>query len=82
MQKPPAELLPWGGGKGAPPLGAPSLLFLQPDVMNVPKVAELLGVAPATVRREIARGSLECVHVGASVRVTKTQLLKYVGEVR
>lgn len=51
------------------------------DVLSVPDVAELLGVAPATVRREIARGALECVHVGARVKVTKKQLLRYVGEV-
>ena len=53
----------------------------EPDVMNVPQVARLLGVNPQTVRREIARGRLECVHVGKAVRVTKKQLLEYVGEV-
>lgn len=54
----------------------------QPDVMDVRQVAELLGVVPATVRREIARGALECIHVGTRVKVTKTQLLRYVGEVQ
>ena len=53
----------------------------QPDVMAVPKVGELLGVNPQTVRREIARGRLGCIHVGKAVRVTKTQLLQYVEEV-
>ena len=53
----------------------------QPDVMGVNQVAELLGVVPATVRREIARGALACIHVGTRVKVTKTALLRYVGEV-
>lgn len=53
----------------------------RPDVMDVDQVGDALGVASATVRREIARGALECVHVGTCVRVTKTQLLRYVGEV-
>jgi excisionase family DNA binding protein len=53
----------------------------QPDVMAVPKVASLLGVNAQTVRREIARGRLGCIHVGKAVRVTKKQLLVYVGEV-
>ena len=52
----------------------------EPDVMKVQQVADLLGVAPATIRREISRGSLECIHVGRSVRITKTALLKYVEE--
>lgn len=53
----------------------------QPDIMDVPKVADLLGVVPATVRREIARGALACIHVGTRVKVTKKALLRYVGEV-
>ena len=52
----------------------------EPDVLSVSQVASLLGVVPATVRREIARGSLESIHVGACVRVTKAALLRYVGE--
>lgn len=51
-----------------------------PDVMDVGQVAELPGVVPMTVRREIARGCLESIHVGTCVRVTKTALLRYVGE--
>ena len=51
-----------------------------PDVMDVGQVAELLGVVPMTVRREIARGCLESIRVGTRVRVTKTALLRYVGE--
>lgn len=53
----------------------------QPDILDVKQVASLLGVVPATVRNEIAKGALECIHVGTRVRITKTALLRYVGEV-
>lgn len=59
----------------------PSLFADAPDVMNVAQVSDLLGVVPATIRREIARGRLECIHVGSCVRVTKTALRRYVEEV-
>lgn len=52
----------------------------EPDIMNVQQVAQLPGVVPATIRREIQRGSLECIHVGKSVRITKIALLRYVEE--
>ena len=50
----------------------------QPDVLGVGQVADLLGVAKATVRREIARGRMKCIHVGTRVKVTKGQLLEYI----
>ena len=52
----------------------------EPDVMTKRQVAELLSVDPKTIGREIQRGRLECVHVGTRVRITKTALLRYVGE--
>lgn len=52
----------------------------EPDVLGVPDVARLLGVSELTVRREIARGRLACVHVGKRVRVTKQQLFTYIEE--
>ena len=64
----------------APAPGKVRLFEGEPDVMSVPKGANLLGVSPDTLRREIARGKLECSHVGACVRITKTQLLRYLGE--
>lgn len=64
-----------------PSAGDVKLFDGQPDVMGVGQVADLLGVAKATVRREIARGRMKCIHVGTRVKVTKTQLLEYVGEV-
>lgn len=50
----------------------------EPDVMKVPHVARLLGVSPQTIRREISANRLKCLHVGASVRISKSQLLEYV----
>ena len=52
----------------------------QPDVLGIPEVAGLLGVNAQTVRREIARGRLGCIHVGRRVKVTKRQLVRYVEE--
>ena len=52
----------------------------EPDIMTKQHVAILLGVTPKTIDREIQRGRLECFHVGTRVRITKTDLLKYVGE--
>lgn len=63
-----------------PSAGEVRMFADEPDVMSVAKVAELLDVAPATIRREISRGNLECVHVGTCVRVTKAALLRYLGE--
>lgn len=59
-----------------------NLFDSEPDVMDVTRVADLLGVNHQTVRREIRRGALECIHVGACVRITKKALLQYVGEVQ
>lgn len=57
----------------------PQLFASVPDVLDVGSVAELLGVNAKTVRREIERGKLACFHVGARVRITKQQLIAYVG---
>ena len=64
------------------PDGCPKLFQDEPDILAVSDVARLLGVVPATVRREIKRGSLESIRVGTCVRVTKSALLRYVGEVQ
>ena len=63
-----------------PPAGESEMFEGVRDVLSVPDVADLLGVAPATVRREIARGALECVHVGARVKITKKQLWRDGGD--
>ena len=54
------------------------LFASEPEIMPVTRVAELLNVTAQTVRREIARGNLGCIHVGRCVRVTKQQLTSYV----
>ena len=41
------------------------------------QVADMLNVHVKTIRREIARGSLRCIHVGRAVRITETQLRDY-----
>ena len=64
----------------APHSGEVRLFESEPDVLTIPHVADLLSVAPATIRREIARGRLESVHVGSNVRVTKKALLRYIEE--
>ena len=65
------------------PADEPPRMFAdEPDVLNVRRIAELLGVDEKTVRREIARGRLACFHVGSRVRVTKQQLVNYVAGCR
>ena len=54
----------------------------EPDVMDAAKAAELLGVATATIRREIDRGNLEAFHVGRCVRITKKALIAYLEGIR
>lgn len=56
------------------------LFAAEPEVMPLPHIAELLNVNVQTVRREIARGHLGCIHVGRCVRVTRQQLTDYVLE--
>lgn len=64
----------------APPANHIELFADQPDVLSVPKVAELIGVDPSTIRREIDRGMIKVAHVGRCIRITKTALLEYLGE--
>lgn len=63
-----------------PPEQPPQMFADEPDVFGVTKAAELLDVVPQTIRREIARGRLECFHVGTNVRITKESLIKYIKE--
>jgi len=54
-------------------------LFVDlPEMVSVPRVADALGVCERTVRREIAKGRLGCVHIGRAVRITRDQLAAYV----
>lgn len=47
------------------------------DVNNVREVAEAFGVCQQTIRRLIASGELESVHIGRAVRVTKTAMVDF-----
>lgn len=49
-----------------------------PELVSVQRAADALGVCERTVRREIARGRLGCVHIGRAVRITRDQLAAYV----
>ena len=48
------------------------------DVNSVPEVAEAFGVCQQTIRRLIASGELESIHIGRAVRVTKTAMLDFI----
>ena len=48
------------------------------DVNTVPEVAEAFGVCAQTVRRLIASGELESIHIGRSVRVTRSAMLDFI----
>lgn len=47
------------------------------DVNNVREVAEAFGVCQQTIRRLIASGELESVHVGRAVRVTRQAMIDF-----
>lgn len=49
-----------------------------PELVSVSRAADTLGVCERTVRREIAKGRLGCVHIGRAVRITRDQLTAYV----
>ncbi|MDO4182700.1 MAG: helix-turn-helix domain-containing protein [Coriobacteriia bacterium] len=56
------------------------LLTDQPDVLNVPDAAKLVGVSPKTLYRLIERGQLQGARIGRRVVVTKAALLRLLGE--
>ncbi len=63
------------------PADQPPQMFADvPDVLNVSRCAEVLGVSAQTIRRLVASGELPSIRVGRSVRVTKAALLRFVGE--
>lgn len=57
--------------------GEKDFLSDVPDFIDRKGLANLLGVTPKTIDREIRRGLLRCVHIGRSVRFTKKQVLEY-----
>lgn len=48
------------------------------DVNTVPEVAEAFGVCAQTIRRLIASGELESIHIGRSVRVTRSAMVDFI----
>ena len=48
------------------------------DVNTVSEVAEAFGVCAQTVRRLIASGELESVHIGRAVRVTRSAMVDFI----
>lgn len=56
------------------------LLAKYPAVLDVATVAEILGVAPATVRRLLKANVIPSVKVGRLTRVTKDKLIDYLEE--
>lgn len=51
-----------------------------PPIMNISGVAEILGVSINTVRKIIRDDSLHAVKIGKRYKVTKNNLLSYLGE--
>ena len=56
------------------------LLNEYPPILNINEVAEILGVAPNTIRKLIKNDSIPAVKVGKRYKITKTKLLNYLGE--
>lgn len=44
---------------------------------DVPWIAEMVGVHPRTIYREIEKGNLKCVRIGRTIRVMDDQLTAY-----
>lgn len=58
----------------------PELFGSVKDVNTVPEVAEAFGVCAQTVRRLIASGELESVHIGRAVRVTRAAMIDFIAK--
>ena len=48
------------------------------DVNTVQEVAEAFGVCAQTIRRLIASGELESVHIGRAVRITRSAMVDFI----
>lgn len=54
-------------------------LIDYPAVLNVNEVAEILGVAPKTVRKLIAEKQIVAIKVGRLIRIPKDRLIDFLG---
>lgn len=61
-----------------PQLGAQYTLDQYGDILKARDVAELVGVSPKTVIREIQRGILPGFRMGKSYFITKQKFLEFV----
>ena len=52
----------------------------QREAYTREEVAQMLGVNPRTVTREIQRGNLKAFNVGRAVRITRRALMEFMGE--
>lgn len=50
---------------------------MEVKIYNVREVAELFGVSESTIRREVARGKLECFKIGNENKFTMYHLEQY-----
>ena len=57
-----------------------SLLEEYPPILCVSDVAKILGVSPNTIRKLIRNKNLHAIKIGKRYKVTKNQLLNYLGE--
>lgn len=48
-----------------------------PAVLNIPEVAEILGVTPATVRRHIKEDHIPNIKIGRLIRIPKDSLISF-----
>ena len=48
-----------------------------PDVLDVPQVAEILGISVKTVYKLISNGAIKTLKIGRAFRVPKLYLLQY-----
>lgn len=58
------------------------LLNDYPLVLNVSDVAEILGIAPYTVRKLMRTGALPAKRVGNRFKITKNKLCEYLEETK
>ena len=56
------------------------IVNLPTKLYKVPEIAESWGICERSVRRAIANGSLQCVRIGRSVRVSDEQMKNFIEE--
>ena len=57
-----------------------SFLEEYPPILSVSDVAKILAVSPDTIRKLIRNNCLHAIKIGKRYKITKNQLLNYLGE--